>query len=146
MTYSTPAEIFQTSAQQAALLRAERNAGRPLLATLQLPASVVGDDAQWHAALLQLAERHEILRTRYTQVPGLQLPAQAISAQAEVRLMHAADLEQARELARAALAQTPLVAVRWAEQVLLAAPLASLDRTSLRLLADELAALGQGQT
>ena len=146
MTYSTPAEIFQTSAQQAALLRAERNAGRPLLATLQLPASVVGDNAQWHAALLQLAERHEILRTRYTQVPGLQLPAQAISAQAEVRLMHAADLEQARELARAVLAETPLVAVRWAEQVLLAAPLASLDRTSLRLLADELAALGQGQT
>ena len=145
MTHNTPAEIFQASAQQAALLRAARNAGRSLMATLLLPASDVGDDTQWQAALTQLAARHEILRTRYTQVPGLKLPAQAITEQVQVRLLRAATLDQARELARDALEQVPLVAVRCDGQVLLAAPLASLDRSSLRLLAQELRALGRGQ-
>ncbi|HLD64832.1 MAG TPA: condensation domain-containing protein, partial [Pseudomonas sp.] len=43
----------------------------------ELPAAI--DPQRLHSALGQLLARHEILRTRLTAVPGLQLPVQVIA-------------------------------------------------------------------
>jgi len=121
----------------------------------ELPAAI--DPQRLYAALGQLLARHEILRTRLTAVPGMQLPVQVIAedlnfswqvveastADAETSLLtelaaSAADPEHP-PLAAALLCNGP------SNQLLLALPAANADAETLELLLSELAALYQGQ-
>ena len=68
-------EGFRPALQQTSHWRIAAHAVAHLCA--ELPAAV--DAQRLHAALGQLLARHEILRTRLTAVPGLQLPVQVIA-------------------------------------------------------------------
>ncbi|WP_153788945.1 amino acid adenylation domain-containing protein [Pseudomonas sp. EMN2] len=137
------AEIFQTSAQQAHLLQA--SGGQALAARLWLALDAEPSLEALQQALAQLCERHEILRTRYVQVPGLKHPAQEIHAQVNLRVRHAATAEQARLQVAEDLGQAPLAASLEGRNLLLGVALASADPAALRLLGDELQALLRGE-
>ncbi|WP_248920521.1 non-ribosomal peptide synthetase [Pseudomonas entomophila] len=142
MTASTPAEIFQASAQQVLVLQAEQ--GQPLAARLLMETPAGLNLLTLEQALRTLCERHEVLRTRYVQVPGLKLPAQEIHPQASLQVLAVDTLEQARDRLAQGLAQYPLVAALCPGQLLLGVALASADEQALRQLADELGQLLRG--
>jgi hypothetical protein len=137
------AEIFQTSAQQAHLLQA--SGGQVLAARLWLRWTPSPPSRRCGRPWPQLCERHEILRTRYVQVPGLKHPAQEIHAQVNLRVRHAASAEQARLQVAEDLGQAPLAASLAGRNLLLGVALASADPAALRLLGDELQALLRGE-
>lgn len=143
MTDANPVEIFQTSAQQALILQA--NPDQPLGARLWLNFAEPLQPALLQPVLSRLCERHEILRTRYTQVAGLKLPVQEISQQVRFSVLSADSEAQARARVAAALAEVPLVACVLGRQLLLGVALASADEVSLLLLGRELECLYQGQ-
>ncbi|SED57616.1 non-ribosomal peptide synthetase [Pseudomonas anguilliseptica] len=121
----------------------------------ELPAAI--DPQRLHAALGQLLARHEILRTRLTAVPGMQLPVQVIAEELnfswQVVEASTADAEARLQAELAASAanpeQPPLAAALLcngpSNQLLLALPAANADAETLELLLSELAALYQGQ-
>lgn len=71
---------FELSPQQARLWQDLGHEGR---ATLRIAAGAPLDAGRLARALAQLAERHEILRTRYRPLAGLALPVQAIAEPTE---------------------------------------------------------------
>ena len=121
----------------------------------ELPAAI--DPQRLHAALGQLLARHEILRTRLTAVPGMQLPVQVIAEELnfswQVVEASTADAEARLQAELAASAanpeQPPLAAALLcngsSNQLLLVLPAANADAETLELLLNELAALYQGQ-
>nr|WP_298114508.1 non-ribosomal peptide synthetase [uncultured Pseudomonas sp.] len=125
----------------------------------ELPAAI--DPQRLHAALGQLLARHEILRTRLTAVPGMQLPVQVIAEDLnfswQVVEASAADAEasllahlQAELVASATNPEQPPLAAALlgngpSKQLLLTLPATNADAETLELLLSELAALYQGQ-
>lgn len=146
MTDFTQAETFQISAQQAAILSHQQYLGRPLAAQVLVSFDTPPEPVVLEAALTQLCQRHEILRTRYKQVPGFKQPLQEIFESVRLRLSTepGRSVQQAREQDREGLAQVPLVASLLERQVLISVSLASADRHTLLLLADELQQLCAG--
>lgn len=151
-------EGFRPALQQSRHWRFDPHAVAHLRA--ELPTAV--DSQRLHAALGQLLARHEILRTRLTAVPGMQLPVQVIAenlnfawqvvqdsaADAEARLLAHLQAELAASAANPE--QPPLAAALLcngqSNQLLLALPAANADAATLELLLSELAALYQGQS
>ncbi|MBF8669937.1 amino acid adenylation domain-containing protein [Pseudomonas putida] len=83
MTYTpedAALEGFELSPQQAALWRLQHTGLAPAArwATLRIRSAQTLHSTRLKASLQQLLERHEILRTRYRQLPGLALPMQVI--------------------------------------------------------------------
>ncbi|MFS2070825.1 non-ribosomal peptide synthetase [Pseudomonas sp. CT11-2] len=76
----TPFEGFELSPQQAHLWRLQQTRLAPSAqrATLRIRSEQPLDGARLKNSLLALMQRHEILRTRYQQLPGLSLPMQVI--------------------------------------------------------------------
>jgi amino acid adenylation domain-containing protein len=76
----TPFEGFELSPQQAHLWRLQHTRLAPSAqrATLRIRSEQPLDSARLKNSLLALMQRHEILRTRYQQLPGLSLPMQVI--------------------------------------------------------------------
>jgi len=77
----TSFEGFELSPQQAHLWRLQRTrlaSATAQRATLRIRSEQPLDDVRLTNSLLALMQRHEILRTRYPQLPGLLLPMQAI--------------------------------------------------------------------
>ncbi|WP_415764672.1 non-ribosomal peptide synthetase [Pseudomonas sp. ZB1P45] len=76
----TPFEGFELSPQQAHLWRLQQTRLAPSAqrATLRIRSEQPLDSARLKTSLLALMQRHEILRTRYQQLPGLSLPMQVI--------------------------------------------------------------------
>ncbi|NQD92847.1 amino acid adenylation domain-containing protein [Pseudomonas sp. CrR25] len=76
----TPFEGFELSPQQAHLWRLQRTCLAPPAqrATLRIRSEQALDGGRLHSSLRELVQRHEILRTRYEQLPGLSLPMQVI--------------------------------------------------------------------
>ncbi|MGE8064524.1 non-ribosomal peptide synthetase [Pseudomonas sp. NPDC089569] len=76
----TPFEGFELSPQQARLWRLQQSHLAPTAqrATLRIRSEQVLDSARLHSSFHALVQRHEILRTRYQQLPGLSLPMQVI--------------------------------------------------------------------
>ncbi|WP_283188198.1 amino acid adenylation domain-containing protein [Pseudomonas sp. PMCC200344] len=76
----TPFEGFELSPQQAHLWRLQQTHLAPSAqrATLRIRSEQPLDSARLKNSLLALMQRHEILRTRYQQLPGLSLPMQVI--------------------------------------------------------------------
>jgi hypothetical protein len=68
------------------------------------------DAARLRAALLQVVERHEILRTGYDRLPGMELPVQVIGRRAAV------DFREVDLSAVPAAKRPELHAWRWAER------------------------------
>ena len=77
---NTPFEGFELSPQQAHLWRLQQTRLAPSAqrATLRIRSEQPLDSARLKTGLLALMQRHEILRTRYQQLPGLSLPMQVI--------------------------------------------------------------------
>lgn len=77
---NTPLEGFELSPQQAHLWRLQQTRLAPTAqrATLRIRSEQPLDSARLNTSLLALMQRHEILRTRYPQLPGLSLPMQVI--------------------------------------------------------------------
>ncbi|MHC8371440.1 non-ribosomal peptide synthetase [Pseudomonas sp. MDT1-85] len=77
---NTPFEGFELSPQQAHLWRLQQTRLAPTAqrATLRIRSEQPLDGARLNHSLLALMQRHEILRTRYQQLPGLSLPMQVI--------------------------------------------------------------------
>ncbi|MDP3846052.1 MAG: amino acid adenylation domain-containing protein [Pseudomonas sp.] len=124
----------------------------------ELPAAV--DSQRLHAALGQLLARHEILRTRLTAVPGMQLPVQVIADQLDFSWQVLEVGEQDAQALQARLQAELASCVQSAEQpplaaallrsgpssrLLLALPRVNADAATLERLLQELAALYQGQ-
>lgn len=146
-------EGFRPALQQTRHWRVAPHAVAQLCA--ELPATI--DPQRLHAALGQLLARHEILRTRLTAVPGLQLPVQVIAEE----LNFAWQVVEASEADAEAQLQTELATrVQSAEQpplaaallrsgpssrLLLALPRVNADAATLERLLQELADLYQGQ-
>ncbi|MFB4414265.1 condensation domain-containing protein, partial [Pantoea sp. ANP04] len=147
MTDFSQAETFQISAQQAAILSQQQYLGQPLAAQALLSFDTPPERAVLDAALNEVCQRHEILRTRYRQVPGFKQPVQEITPQVRLRLSLEAgrSLQQARAEDRLALAEVPLVASLLDRQLLISVTLASCDRQSLSLLMTELQQLCAGR-
>ena len=76
----TPFEGFELSPQQAHLWRLQQTRLAPTAqrATLRIRSEQALDSARLESSLRGLVQRHEILRTRYQQLPGLSLPMQVI--------------------------------------------------------------------
>ncbi|MGV8888378.1 MAG: non-ribosomal peptide synthetase [Pseudomonas sp.] len=76
----TPFEGFELSPQQAHLWRLQQTRLAPTAhrATLRIRSEQQLDSARLNDSLLALMQRHEILCTRYQQLPGLSLPMQVI--------------------------------------------------------------------
>lgn len=76
----TPFEGFELSPQQAHLWRLQqtRLTATAQRATLRIRSEQPLDRARLDSSLRALVQRHEILRTRYQQLPGLSLPMQVI--------------------------------------------------------------------
>ena len=76
----TPFEGFELSPQQAHLWRLQQTRLAPTAqrATLRIRSEQPLDGERLNSSLLALIRRHEILRTRYPQMPGLSLPMQVI--------------------------------------------------------------------
>ncbi|WP_460420739.1 non-ribosomal peptide synthetase [Pseudomonas sp. ZL2] len=144
MTDANPAEIFQTSAQQALILQAQSE--QPRIARLWLNFAEPVEPGRLEAVLSELGRRHEILRTRYTQVAGLKLPVQEIAEQVRVSIALVHTEAQARAQLNALLEQAPLVACVAGAQVLVGVALASADEQALGQLAEEILALYRGDT
>lgn len=146
MTDFTPAETFQISAQQAAILSQQQYLGQPLAAQALLSFDTPPERAVLQAALNELCQRHEILRTTYRQMPGFKQPVQDIAAQVRLRLIlePGRSVQQARAEDRLALAEVPLVASLLDRQLLVSVALASCDRQSLAQLMAELQQLCAG--
>ena len=77
---NTPLEGFELSPQQAHLWRLQQTRLAPTAqrATLRIRSEQPLDGARLNHSLRALMQRHEILRTRYQQLPGLSLPMQVI--------------------------------------------------------------------
>ncbi|MBY8947247.1 amino acid adenylation domain-containing protein [Pseudomonas sp. SH10-3B] len=120
----TPFEGFELSPQQAQLWRLQHTRLAPTaqLASLHIRSGQPLDAVRLKNSLLTLIERHEILRTRYQQLPGLSLPMQVIEASSTD--WQALDIELHTDAHSAALRL----------------PALHLDSTSLRYLAQEWAA------
>lgn len=146
MTDFSQAETFQISAQQATILSQQMHLGQPLAAQALLSFDTPPARAVLEAALNEVCQRHEILRTRYRQVPGFKQPVQEITPQVRLRLSleTGRSLQQARAEDRLALAEVPLVASLLDRQLLVSVALASCDRQSLALLMTELQQLCAG--
>lgn len=136
-------DIFQASAQQAHILRGSD--GATLAARLWLTLQSSPGLAALQQALMQLCERHEILRTRYVHVPGLKHLAQEIHPQANLRVRSAVSPQQAREQVAHDLTEAPLAVSLVGDTLLLGVALASADPAALRLLGEELQALLRGE-
>lgn len=75
----TPFEGFELSPQQSHLWRLQQNRlATSQRATLRIRSEQPLDSARLKSSLLALMQRHEILRTRYQQLPGMSLPMQVI--------------------------------------------------------------------
>lgn len=151
---SHPIEGFRPSLQQVRHWR--QNAAAVAQLQVELPTTVTAE--RLHAALSQLLDRHEILRTRLTAVPGLQLPVQVIAETLEFgwQVVEATGQEDDAKRLQADLAATvqqadqpPLAAALLRQtsgsHLLLALPAANADAASLERLLAELASLCQGQ-
>lgn len=147
MTHPNAADVFQTSAQQASILHSQQLSGAVLTARLQWRLTAPLDRVRFEAALTQVCERHEILRTLYKSVSGLKLPVQEIHGQVSYRIESAVSEVQARQQAALLLEQVPVVvALLGSDQVLISLALASADEHSLKLVASELSSLYDGET
>ena len=149
---------FRLSPQQRRLWTLQGQ-GAAAVAQCVLGAEGPLDVPRLERALQRLAERHEILRTTFHRLPGMRVPVQSISHEAEMEL-RALDLsgeDHERQDARideqaAAEARRPLdfdeepplrvLLVRRSESrhdLILTLPILCADRDSLRLLAKETA-------
>ncbi|MES2821424.1 MAG: amino acid adenylation domain-containing protein [Pseudomonadota bacterium] len=152
-------EGFRPSLQQRRHWRLNPANAAVAQARAELPGRL--DPQRLHAALGQLLARHEILRSRLTAVPGLQLPVQVIAESLDFgwQVLEVGDQEiqalQARQEAELAarvrdLAQPPLAVTLLrgdpGDRLLLALPSVNADAATLRRLLWELAALYQGQS
>ncbi|WP_160109738.1 non-ribosomal peptide synthetase [Pseudomonas izuensis] len=119
----TPFEGFELSPQQAHLWRLQqtRLAATAQRATLRIRSEQPLDGARLGSSLRELVQRHEILRTRYQQLPGLSLPMQVIDDSADDWQALAIALQLDAD-GRAATLQLPAL---------------HLDSTSLNYLAEE---------
>lgn len=146
-----PVEGFRPSLQQVRHWRL--NQGGECAWLCVAPPAEVGAEAL-RQALQQLLARHEILRTRLTAVPGLQLPVQVIAEHLDFAWQEAEGRDRQSVLAelgdRVAQADGPTLAAALLgagaqRQLLLVLPAANVDGASLERFASELAQLCQGQ-
>lgn len=149
------ADLFALSGQQA-LVFARQRSDRPAVAAILLELPPGTDPQGLEAAVLDLCQEHEVLRTRYVAVPGLRLPVQSIGADPacafrRVEAGTPADALLADAAAGLAATDGPLlVADRiagdagGADRLLLAGLSASLDPRSLNLLAGRLLGTAAG--
>ncbi|WP_347901176.1 amino acid adenylation domain-containing protein [Pseudomonas purpurea] len=148
------ADVFQTSAQQAFYLRAQELGGQSLFACLTLELERQPDTQALVAALDELGQRHESLRTAYRRLPGMKWPVQSLYDELPVNLLGtlpsvAEALHRSREIMANDPAQVLLIAQVEPQDsqplLTLVAPASSLDEASLRVLATELKALLRGE-
>ena len=148
-------DVFQTSAQQAFYLRAQELGGQPLFAALTVPVAQAVEAQALRAALDELGQRHETLRTVYRRLPGMKWPVQSLCDELPVALLgRVSSLDEALSRSRETLAEASdrVLVVASVETtdgqhfVTLLALASSLDEASLRVLSAELASLLRGET
>ena len=148
-------DVFQTSAQQAFYLRAQELGGQPLFAALTVPVAQAVEAPALRAALDELGQRHETLRTVYRRLPGMKWPVQSLCDELPVALLgRVSSLDEALSRSRETLAEASdrVLVVAQVETtdsqhfVTLLAQASSLDAASLRVLSTELASLLRGET
>ncbi|MEO4048129.1 amino acid adenylation domain-containing protein [Pseudomonas sp. CAU 1711] len=146
-----PVEGFRPSLQQVRHWRS--NQGGECAWLCIAPPAEIGAEALRHA-LQQLLARHEILRTRLTAVPGLQLPVQVIAEHLDFAWLEVESRDRPSVLAelgdRVRQADGPTLAAALLgagaqRQLLVVLPAANVDGASLERFTSELAQLCQGQ-